>query len=209
MKKLASLKLNAKLLRILLIVLMFVVLIAGITGFIFALDWLRAYAVKTSELDAQANAGSKNLQILLSQKTTLAELEPIVQKAHKIVAESQSYSYQNEIISDLNQYAKDSGVFITGYSFDTIPDTTVATPGSAGDLQTTVSGLPAGIRATTVNVSLASPTRYNSAMKFIQQIEQNVTKMQIGNISMTRANDENAPADGVDLPNLRIQVYIR
>ncbi len=212
MNKMRS-RMNASILRIILFTAMLLLLVAGIGGFVFAIGQLKSYAVATSALDAEANAGAANVRTLLALRVKLLLLQPAVDKAHKIVAESQSYQYQNEVIADLSKYAKDSGVFITAYDFNAEASSGAAspsTPSSGGDLSAvTIPGLPAGVKATTVNISLRSPESYSNVMKFIQQIEQNVTKMQIGNIALTKSDVEGSSQDSVDLPSLQIQVYIR
>lgn len=199
---------NAKALLIVLAAMMLVLLTIGIGGFLLMISQLEAYAAETTRLETEASAGEANLNVLQSLTATIEREREVIDKTHKIVAESQSYQYQDEIIKDLGEYANQSGLTITGYIFtsDAAPTVGGATPAPAAPDPSVaaVGGLPGGVKSTTVDVSLKTPAPYINIMKFVQKIEQNVTKMQIASLALS-----NSEGGQVDLPSLQIQVYIR
>lgn len=204
---------NARILRIIMLIIMLLLLIGGISGFVFVINMLEQYATQTSKLEAKANAGEINISKLRSLEARLITEQTNVAKAHSIVAESQTYQYQNEVIDDLNEYANESNVSIIGYSFNTSAEAPSSSTPATGNSSTLTPGssstLPSGIKATSVTITLESPMPYSRALQFIQQIEQNVTKMQIEGVSLGRANADDPNDDKVELPSLQIQVYIR
>lgn len=200
-------QINAKLLMIVLAVLMLLLVIGGVGGFLFMISKLEAYAAETTKLETEASAGDANLNVLQTLTATIEQEQEVIDKTHKIVAESQSYQYQDEIIKDIGKYASQSGLTVTGYIFgsEAAPAAVPAAPQAPADANAAaVGGLPGGVKSTTVDVSLKTPAPYNNIMKFVQKIEQNVTKMQIANLALSSSD-----GSSVDLPSLQIQVYIR
>src|SRR5688572_22669497 len=97
--------LSAQKLRILLIVgIVFLIIISGV-GFWFAHKQLVGFAEQVRASTATANASTQDLANLQSLKTQLAEDADTVERTKNIVADSQYYSYQDQIIKDINTYA--------------------------------------------------------------------------------------------------------
>ena len=191
--------LTATQLRLMLSISMFVIaLMAGI-GFVFVNSQLKNYAIEVSHVAADANASRDNLQNLQKIQTQLQEDQDIVQKTNSIVAESQSYQYQDQIINDINNYASKAGIGITDINFAT--QTTTA-PGSA---PTTTTPIPTGVKSSTVAITLKNPIDYASLLRFIKSIEQNLTKMQVSRINLSKDTVTN----GVTSDILTLQVYVR
>ncbi|HCR55413.1 TPA: hypothetical protein DIV49_00405, partial [Candidatus Saccharibacteria bacterium] len=103
-------KFTARSLRIVLVILLVLTFVAGIAAFLFAKDFLSAYATKVSERNALANVGDSNLQALNKLETYLETNKEVIDKTKNIVADSKEYRYQNQIISDLNSFAASAGV---------------------------------------------------------------------------------------------------
>src|SRR5690606_13131347 len=97
-----------------------------------------------------------------------------------------SYQYQNEIIRDLNQYAAATGIAITNFNFETqeTAEQDQATPPNS------TAAAPSGINSTLVSVTLQNPISYDALLNFFHSIEQNLTKMQISTVSLTKSNNE-------------------
>jgi hypothetical protein len=198
-------KLTPTNLRIILIVsLVLIVALAGVI-FYFANTSLRGVATSVSHKVADAEASRNNLENLKKIQKFLDEQKTTIERVNSIVAESQSYQYQDQIIIDLNSYATKAGIVITSINFDA--PATAAAPATSGATATTPAAAePAGaVKSTFVSVSIQSPVKYESFLKLVKSIEQNLTKMQISKISMSKGTS----SSDVTTDTLNIEVYVR
>jgi hypothetical protein len=183
-------------------------------GVIFTLasTQLRNVATTVSHKVADAKASQNNLANLKKIEKFLADNKEAVTRANDIVAESKSYEYQNQIINDLKTYAAASGVSIKSFDFSAgnSATPTTAAPAATG-AATTPSESPAAtpaaptLKSTTVSITLDSPLVYNNLLHFVKAIEQNLTKMQISAITLSKGAGNNQ----VTTDALSIEVYIR
>lgn len=195
-----------KLRTILLIGIALIIVVTGV-GFWFFRAGLAEYAQKVVIDRQTANTSSKDLSALQRLKTQLEEDSVAVNRAEKIVAETKYYKYQNQIIEDINTYAKASKITVQGYAFDagsantTTPATgaTTAVPPVA-----VVAGAP---KTTSVSVNIQSPVNYKAFLQFVHAIEINLTKMQLSGISISKPEDSNV--NNVNVSPLTIEVYIQ
>lgn len=209
-------QLSAVQLRLILAILMILIAAVGVGIFIYGYKMLTGVAKSSSEVAAQANQSDNSLQQLIQTQRDLAAQSNAVDRASKIVAESKSYGYQDQIISDLNAYASRSGVTITDISFIASKGTGSSAATSATNNPTTTatqvptgSAQPANIKSTTAVVTLTSPIPYNNMLSFLYSIEQSLTKMRISNLSLSRSTDQNAPPGSVTCDALTVEVYLR
>lgn len=198
--------LTAQKLRLLLICSILLLILIGGTAFWYVNQQLTGFANQVRVTAATANASTADLTNLQSLKTQLAEDADTVERTKNIVADSQSYSYQDQIIKDINTYANRAGVTITSYTFMT------DTPSAAGGQRAEVSGQSstkavAGLKSVGVAIAIKSPVKYTNIMNFIHAIEQNLTKMQLSGISLTK--DSQAQTDNITAGTLTIEVYTR
>jgi len=191
-------------LRLILSITIVLMVAVSAVGFWFFRNALASYAADVDKAAKEATASSSDIANLQQLQKQLEQDSVAVNRAKNIVADSKSYQYQNQIISDLNTYAKASGVTISGYNFTTDTPTSggsaAATPASPQPLT------PAGLKSTSVSVTVKTPVDYKAIMKFIHSIEINLTKMQLTGISLTRAADN---GNQVTTNPLTIEVYIR
>lgn len=190
--------LNATTLRASLALSLFLIILIAAAGFYMVNGWLRDLATDVSHATADASASRTTIGTLQQLQETLEANRQVIERADSIVAESQSYQYQDEIIRDLNNYAGAAGLTITNFNFDTQADTQEGT-----EEQSTTPTPPSGINSTLVSVTLQNPVNYDSLLRFFYSIEQNLTKMQITNISLTKSENE------ITSDDLTIEVYIR
>jgi len=189
-------------LRLMLSISLFLTAAIGITVASVADKTLKGVAVDTSHTVADATASQNNLQNLQKLQQDLKTKQDVVTRAASIVAESRSYEYQNQIINDLNDYAARAGLGIVNIDFSsgqlgtTAPSTAVPVPAT-----------PAinGVKSTSVSITLKSPFDYGNMLRFIKSIEQNLTKMQISNIGLSKSPEGN----GISSDVLNIEVYIK
>lgn len=191
---------TASQLRLVLSLSMFLLALIAAVGFYFVNSNLKKYAVEVSHVAADANASRDNLQNLQKIEKQLEEDQDIVQKTNSIVAESQSYQYQDQIITDISDYASRAGITITDINFSTQSST--STPGSTS---APAAPVPSGIKSTSVAITLKNPIVYNDLLRFLKSIEQNLTKMQVSRVNLSKDTSTN----GVTSDILTLQVYIR
>jgi hypothetical protein len=183
--------LQASLINKLLIIILLLIAVILIGGFYYAQNWLKDFAVSSSNSTSQPTANT-NVPADQSQiETDLNNQKSAVDKAAKIVVSKQDY--QNKIRQDLDKYALDTNVTITDY---------------APTQQTATNNAPAinGVQSNYVKVSLKNPVPYTNLIKFIQAIETNIPKMKLTGISLTHAQES---GDSVTVEPLIIEVYTR
>lgn len=194
--------LTATTLRLILVISMFIIAGLGVAGFSLVTDGLRETANNVSQTVAEANASQNNVQVLQQIQTKLAQDKDAVERARSIVAESQSYQYQDQIIKDLTDYARRSSIGITNIDFAATKSSATQPGATAQTPQQTAT--PSGVNSTIVTITLQNPVDYNSLLKFIHAIEQNLTKMQISAVGISKD-----PTGKVTSETLAIEVYVR
>lgn len=193
---------SPKKLRIALLGSMVVIIAVASVGYWFFRTQLTDYAEQVSVATAEADQSSSDTVTLQRLKKELEDDKVAVNRAKSIVADSKYYQYQDQIIKDINAYAKASGVVVSAYDFGA---PTTATGGAAPATPAAGTATAAGLKSTKVTVSLNNPVDYKAAMRFIYSIEQNLTKMQLSGISLTTGDAKNE----VTVNSLNIEVYIR
>lgn len=196
-------------LRMTLSISLFVIAILGGVMFSFANGQLETFATEVSHVSIDADASRNNVQTLQTIEKELENNKDVIKKANSIVADSQSYQYQDQIVSDLNKYAAAAGITITNLDFQAGDSTAGSgstgskTPGST---TTPAPSAPAGVKTTSVTVTMKNPIGYNNFLQFLRAIEDNLTKMQVQKISLSKGTGE---GDQISSDVLTIQVYVR
>lgn len=206
-------QLTATKFRILLAVLLIAALVLPIAGFGFARTYVDTYATTVGELSQKADASDHSLQTLQQLSSALESRKDVLKRTESIVAASQSYQYQDQIIEDLSSYAAQTGISISQFTFNAAgtgaATTAPTTPPPAGGAPTTP-GAPAvggGIKSTSVTITLKTPVSYTNLLRFVRAIENNLTKMQLSNLSLSRA--ETGGAGAVSTQTLTVEVYVK
>lgn len=204
---------SATTLRITLGISLFVIAGIGIAAFGLIYDQLRNYANGVSVTNAKARSTDDTVQALQLIQKKLTEDRPTVQKAKNIVASSKQYVYQDEIIRDLTTYARRAGVSITDFSFDGSSGTNASGSSSqnssSSGANTTARPTVNGVKSTSVNISLKSPVNYVGLLRFINFVENNLTRMQLTSLNVTGGSGETASKDTVGTGPLSLRVFIR
>lgn len=198
-----KLELTAPSLRLILALTITIMISIGAAGFWLVREELVKLASETNSLATGVSASRYNLQNLKKLEYELKRLQDAEQKATTIAAESKSYMYQNQIISDIYAMAEK-----TGLSIDTINFTSASS--TPTDTTQTISGSVAssGLKSTFANISVKNPVDYDDLLAFIRYIELNSTKMQISKISLVSQITGGAIA-GVNSDAFNIEVYVR
>lgn len=145
----------------------------------------------TNSLKQDANDSSINLAKAKNLETYMQLHADEVDKAASIVAETKTYKYQNQVIKDVTRYARSAGLSILEFNF---PEST-----SSSAQKTAVKSIRA-------EITLRNPVEYRNFIRFLKYIEQNLTKMQITNISLS-SNSDNPTL--IDSPVVGLEVYVR
>lgn len=206
--------LTATNLRIILAVSLVVITAIGASGFAFAYNWLDGFAADASTVASQAAASESELQELSQTEKMLKTQHHAVERASKIAAESKSYQYQDQIINDLNDFARKAGITISDITFadDNAKGGSSSSSSSSSSISNkTGTSLPAiaGLKATTASVTVKNPVEYRKLLTFMYLVEQSLTKMRIANVDLSRSTAQGQAPDSITSNTLTIEVYLR
>lgn len=205
-------KITPRKLQVVLLLSMLLLVIGGVAIFEFGKNTLKNAAQDAAQTSADAQASQTAITRLQQIEKDLEKNKQVAQRASKIAAESREYLYQDQIIKDITTFATRNGLSIESIEFGS----GTATGGSAGSAPSapsgatsTPTGLPkpttvaGGLKTVTATINLKSPINYISFLRFINDIEQNLTKMQLASLSLS------ASGDGLSSDALTIKVYVR
>ena len=202
--------LTATNLRIILAVSLVVITAIGASGFTLAYNWLDGFAADASTVASHAAASESELQELSQTEKMLKTQHHAVERASKIAAESKSYQYQDQIINDLNDFARKAGITIADITFAD-NNAKGSSSSSSSSSSKTGTSLPAiaGLKATTASVTVKNPVEYRKLLTFMYLVEQSLTKMRIANVDLSRSTAQGQPPDSITSNTLTIEVYLR
>ena len=206
--------LTATNLRIILAVSLVVITAIGAGGFTLAYNWLDGFAADASTVASHAAASESELQELSQTEKMLKTQHHAVERASKIAAESKSYQYQDQIINDLNDFARKAGITISDITFadnNAKGGSSSSLSSSSSSSNKTGTSLPtiAGLKATTASVTVKNPVEYRKLLTFMYLVEQSLTKMRIANVDLSRSTAQGQPPDSITSNTLTIEVYLR
>ena len=203
--------LTATNLRIILAVSLVVITAIGAGGFALAYNWLDGFAADASTVASHAAASESELQELSQTEKMLKTQHHAVERASKIAAESKSYQYQDQIINDLNDFARKAGITISDITFADNNAKGSSSSSSSSSSNKTGTSLPAiaGLKATTASVTVKNPVEYRKLLTFMYLVEQSLTKMRIANVDLSRSTAQGQPPDSITSNTLTIEVYLR
>ncbi|HET8690191.1 MAG TPA: hypothetical protein VFL81_02040 [Candidatus Saccharimonadales bacterium] len=190
-------QLNARQLMFGLYGLIAVLIVAVGFGFYYAENFLSAAVADTNDLKDQANVAQQNVVKLQQLQSELTKQADVVQRTEQIMADSQQYQYQDQIVKDINTYAARTGVKVIGYDF-----------GDPTKKAANKTSLPSvsGTQIITADLTLDAPVKYTHFLNFLQAIEQNLTKMQVTGVNITPDDQD---ADYVSNPGISLQIYVK
>lgn len=200
---------TASKLRIILSGTLLLAIIAG--GVIFYLGYtqLSKIAAETGERVATAKQSENTIQRLEALQAELESKSEAVHRATQVTADSEFYAYQDRLVNDLTTYASRANITITNISFATQANSTGAagapapTPAPATDGAEAPAPAPeaggTGLSKATVDITLQNPLNYRDLLNFLHYIEQNLTKLKVSKVVMTKAEGENVTIDALNL----------
>lgn len=186
-----------------------VLILVGMGGVVyFGYTMLQGTAEEVSKIQTEAKAVDAKVQNLARLEKEMEKYKDSVAKAQQLVAETQQYQYQNQIINDLTAYANKSGVGIAGFTFTSGSAGAKSNSGSSGTSGTnnsSSSNSAVGPKSMKVSVRLNEKTDYMALLRFMHLIEQNLTRMQIASVSMSKTEGTGQ----VNTQTLEVEVYVR
>lgn len=212
-KKKTTAGLTATKMRVVLLVSLALAISGMAAGFYFAYLSLQKASDEVASIQATANSEDATVQNMMQTKQDLAKYADTVERAKNIVAESQSYRYQDQVVRDISEYANRAGVPLAsiGFQVESGDSSATATPPAAAGSTAEGTGSPAAasggasMKNTTVSVTLAQNISYANFLHFIHLIEESLTRMQITQISIARGDSP----DTITAQTLNIEVYIK
>ena len=174
----------------------------------FGYTMLQGTAEEVSKVQTEAKAVDAKVQNLARLEKEMEKYKDSVAKAQQLVAETRQYQYQNQIINDLTTYASQSGVGIAGFTFASGSAGSKSSSGSSstsGASSSAGASTGAGPKSIKVSVRLNEKTDYMALLRFMHLIEQNLTRMQIASVSMSKTEG----AGQVNTQTLDVEVYVR
>lgn len=178
-----------------------------VVDFVYVSKILRQKSVAADHAKISAEISSDDLTTVKEGAAYIKSIPETVKRSEAITAQSALYRYQNQIVTDINNYARQAGISVSSYTFP--PETTAATPPTptttapaAGKPATTV---PTGIKSSAVTITFGSKVGYSQFLHFLKLVENNITRMQITDVTLTPDADPSQLAS----PSLSLKVYTR
>lgn len=191
--------------RIVLALFLLIILAAMVAGSYFAYSFLSTTSKEVADMQTEASAVDMKIQNLLKLKDQLEKNPVATKKAEQIVAESKSYQYQNQIINDLSIYAAKANVPIQSFTFQDSSTSSAKSSSSSSQTTTKKPTSVNGVKSITVSIQLGDKVPYNNLLHFLYLVENNVTRMQISGVSISRGEQRGE----VSAQSLELGVYVR
>ncbi len=205
--------LTASRLRLVLSITTVLIILAGGGIFYLAYNKLDTTAAEVGERVASAKQSESTVQRLESLQEELELKRDTIDMTSQVVADSQNYAYQDRLVNDLTVYANRANLRIRTISFSSqagssgstpaTPSTPEGSPGSESGTATTPPA-SAGLKKATVDITLESPLNYRDLLNFLHYVEQNLTKLKVSKVSMTKSD-----AGNVTIDVLNLEVYLK
>lgn len=199
---------TASRLRLLLAAAMVLLLLAGGGILFLGYSHLSKTATEAGEQAAGAKQSETTIDRLESLQSELESKKDVVFKTSQITANSENYAYQDRLVNDLTVYANRANLTITNISFTNQTAATSAPDPAAGSeegaAETTTPGASPSLKKATVDITLENPLNYQDLLNFLHYIEQNLTKLKVSKVVMTKSEGENVTIDVLNL-----EVYLQ
>lgn len=188
-------------LRLILSISMALIIVGGVGIFYLSYKELSKTAAEVGVHAANARESQDTLQRLQSLKKELETKKDIIDMTSRVMASSENYAYQDLLVQDLTIYASRAHLTIKNINFSSPASSAPATPAAEG---APAPEAAAGLKKATVDITLETPVDYKSLLDFLHYVEQNLTKLKISKVVMTKSE-----SDSVNIDVLNLEVYIR
>jgi len=184
MKK-SSMKATALRSMLIFILVVMFALIGG--GYYFGRQWLNSYATTVGTTVAQSQNSNNDVAEGQRLQAEIANQQQTITKVNQLFSDPSTY--QTQVVNDVTNYTTALGLKTPDFSFGTAGTTTT---GSATPAATAGS-------SNTVTVTLDTPIDYTTFLKLVRDIEQNLPKMQISGLNLTRNDNQTIGSDALTI----------
>jgi hypothetical protein len=182
---------KATTLRLILMVTILFIVCTASAGFYFAKNYLVNFATEVDNNSPTKTNVEQGTQTVDSLRKDIESHKAIATKANKILAPSQGY--ETLIISDLKKFATKNNIQISEYTFSQL---------NAND--NTLTTIP-GAQIAAVKITLGNPITYTSFVMFLKDVENNLPKMQVRGIAITR---DTTSSNSITVEPITIESYV-
>ena len=167
-----------------------VVLFGGFAAGAWWIQGILADQVReTDHAKIDAELSGTELQQLKQLKKQLADQEDVIERAKQIAVSSDQYQYQDQVIKDVSDYAARYGIQVNTFDFSS----------------TNKNASTGGAKKTPFTVSLKGPLAFVTFMRFLRDLEGNLTKIQVTSLTLAPDKDPN----NITNPSLSCEVYLK
>lgn len=187
--------LNASSFRAILSVSLVLIVVVASLGFAYAYQLLEKYADDIAHKKVDASASDKTIASLQKVQQTIEQNQGLIDKIDTL--RSNDTFPEFVIDKELRAIAKRNDIKVSSYTLGTSQDgatggTTQPTPGQ----QPTVTAPISGGDTVTMTISFASVPSYKKYLQFLYDIEQNVPKMRIKGVGVSKSGGGDTSANG-------------
>lgn len=186
-------QLTPRALRIVLVLLLLVSLAICGYGAWWATQLLDQKAREADHSYIEAELSQQEVETLRRLQNELEAKKDVVDRAALIASTATNYQYQDQVVNDLQTYARRDGIKINSYDFSAAKD---AKTGSG----------PAGTTRTPFTISIEGPLEYAKFMQFLRDVENNLTKLQVTSLALT-PDSKNLKL--INDPTVSLVVYLK
>lgn len=211
MSKRKKVLIDARSLRIGLLVLMLLITVGSAVGISYAMQTLKTYAVEVSHKKVDANASNGNIAALRKTESYLETNQDVLEKAGLLRSTSEFPEFK--IVDEVRKVAAKNNIQIETFSYGSSTSsgtstsgTGATTPSTAGATGSTAAApSAAGTGGSTISLSVTlRASDYLNFLQFTYDIEQHLPKMKLGGISVSGAG-----ASGITIDPITIEMYIK
>ncbi len=160
-----------------------------IGAFIFGYQQLQTKTQAAQQAITDAETSRQNLTNMQGLRPYLNRLSATVKTADKMAAPLEAHRYQDQTVSILKGFADRSGVQITQIDF---------TADKEADQTNSKSVI--------VKASLKSPLSYDSFLKFLLIVENEISPLQLTSVSLQQATEDNKL---ITVGDIEFKVYVK
>lgn len=193
---------SASLLEKLLLFIITLLFVATIGIFYALSNYAKDQANIAGRSMARTESSQKDIDSLRQSYKWLIANQEIVEKTNKIVAITKLYRYQDQVVNDIESYARQSGLRITKYGFTEDAAATAgagaapaATAPAASGAAPAANSAASSFKTATVQIGFGTFIPYENFIFFLKKVEQNVTRMQVTELTLTPKPEDSSAVE--------------
>lgn len=184
-------KINASLIRFALIGSIILAIAFFSTAVWWLNDRLREFNLNANHAKIDAELSQQDAGNLLLLRSTLDNRKDVVQLASELVASPERSKYQDQIISDIKNYASRHNLKVSTVTFI---------------LATNKAKAPTGTTLIPFTLSLSGVVPYNKFLNFLRDMEDNIPKVRVTSLNISP--DSKNPSS-ITAPTFNMEIYVK